>query len=89
MAVSQARKAELIKEYGRNEQDSGSPEVQVAILTENIREMTEHMKDNKHDYSSRRGLMGMVSKRTRLTTYLKRTDRDAYLKLIDRLGLRK
>lgn len=89
MAVSQARKAELIKEYGRNEQDSGSPQVQVAILTENIRELTEHMKDNKHDYSSRRGLMGMVSKRTRLTNYLKRTDRDAYLNLIDRLGLRK
>ncbi|MCA9280578.1 MAG: 30S ribosomal protein S15 [Phycisphaeraceae bacterium] len=89
MAISQARKAELMKDYGRNEHDSGSPEVQVAILTENIRELTEHMKDNKHDYSSRRGLMGMVSKRTRLTNYLKRTDRDSYLKLIDRLGLRK
>lgn len=89
MAISQERKTALIKEYGRNPSDSGSPEVQVAILTESIRDLTEHLKENKHDYSSRRGLMGMVSKRTRLTTYLRRTDRDAYLKLIDRLGLRK
>lgn len=89
MAISTEKKATLIKDYGRGPSDTGSPEVQVAILTESIRDLTEHLKENKHDFSSRRGLMGMVSKRTRLTNYLRRTDRDAYLKLIERLGLRK
>ncbi len=89
MAISVARRAELIKDYQRTDGDTGSPEVQVALLTENIREMTEHLKEHKHDFSSRRGLLGMVSKRTRLTTYLKSKDRERYQTLIQSLGLRR
>jgi small subunit ribosomal protein S15 len=89
MAISAARRAELIKDFQRTDGDTGSPEVQVALLTENIREMTEHLKEHKHDFSSRRGLLGMVSKRTRLTGYLKSKDRDRYQTLIQSLGLRK
>ena len=79
----------MVKDYSRHDGDTGSPEVQVAILTERIRDLTEHMKDHKHDFHSRRGLQLMVSKRNRLSAYLKRTDRERYLKLIERLGLRK
>ena len=89
MAISAARRAELVKEYQRTDGDTGSPEVQVALLTENIREMTEHLKVHKHDFSSRRGLLGMVSKRSRLTEYLKRKDRERYQQLIQSLGLRR
>ncbi len=89
MAISDARKAEIIKEYATHEGDTGSPEVQMAVLTENIRELTEHMKEHRHDFSSRRGLLAMVSKRNRLSAYLKKTDRDRYLALIQKLGLRK
>ncbi|MEM9082388.1 MAG: 30S ribosomal protein S15 [Planctomycetota bacterium] len=89
MAISKERRAELIKKYARSEGDTGSPEVQVAILTENIRELTEHLKEHKHDYSTRRGLLGMVSKRQRLTSYLRKKDLNRYQELIKSLGLRK
>ncbi|MCA9292873.1 MAG: 30S ribosomal protein S15 [Phycisphaerales bacterium] len=87
--IAQERRTQLVKDYSRHDGDTGSPEVQVAILTERIRDLTEHMKDHKHDFHSRRGLQLMVSKRNRLSAYLKRTDRERYLKLIERLGLRK
>lgn len=89
MAISAERRSEIVKKFQTREGDTGSPEVQVALLTENIRELTEHMKEHKHDYSTRRGLMGMVSRRRRLTTYLQRVDRTRYQKLIEELGLRK
>ncbi len=89
MAISAERRQEIISEYKTKEGDTGSPEVQVALLTENIRDLTEHLKMHKHDYSSQRGLLQMVSKRTRLTRYLQKTDRERYLKLIKQLGLRK
>lgn len=89
MAISAERREELITEYRTHEGDTGSPEVQVALLTENIRDLTEHLKSHKHDFASRRGLLGMVSRRTRLTSYLKRVDNDRYASLINRLGLRK
>jgi small subunit ribosomal protein S15 len=89
MNITAERKAEVVKEYQRNDKDSGSPEVQVAVLTTRIKELTEHLKVHKHDYASRRGLLQMVSKRSRLLRYLAREDRQAYLNLIKRLGLRK
>jgi small subunit ribosomal protein S15 len=89
MAISAERRAEIISEYKRHEGDTGSPEVQVALLTENIRALTDHLKDHKHDFASRRGLLQMVSRRNHLNKYLKRTDRERYQTLIKRLGLRK
>lgn len=89
MAISDERRTQLIAEYRRTDDDTGSPEVQAALLTESIRDLTEHLKEHKKDYGSRRGLLRMVSKRNRLTGYLRRTDRDRYLTLIERLGLRK
>lgn len=89
MSISDARRTELVKEYGINNKDTGSAEVQVAVLTERIRELSEHIKQHKQDFSSRRGLNQMVSRRTRLTEYLKENDRTRYEKLIGRLGLRK
>lgn len=89
MAISTERRAQIIEEYKLHDGDTGSPEVQVALLTENIRDLTEHLKEHKHDFSSRRGLLQMVSKRNRLSNYLRRNDRDRYLKLIKSLGLRK
>ncbi len=89
MPISEQRRIEIVNEYKTHPTDSGSPEVQVALLTENIRDLTEHLKDHKHDFSGKRGLLAMVSRRTRLTNYLKRTERERYLKLINRLGLRK
>ncbi len=73
----------------RHEKDSGSPEVQIAVLTARIGQLTEHLKKHDHDYLNRRGLIMMVGKRNRLLRYLARTDHDAYVALIDRLGLRK
>lgn len=84
-----AKKLELIKEYGRSEGDTGSPEVQVAILTTRIRELTEHLRVNPKDHHSRRGLLKMVGKRRNLLAYLKKKDIERYRALIDRLGLRK
>ncbi|MEM8739163.1 MAG: 30S ribosomal protein S15 [Planctomycetota bacterium] len=89
MSITAQRKAEVIKEYQRDENDSGSPEVQVAILTHRVRELTEHLKTHKHDYASQRGLLQMVSTRSRLLRYLARIDRQRYLDLIKKLGLRK
>nr|MBP3598915.1 30S ribosomal protein S15 [Eubacterium sp.] len=83
------RKAEIIKEYGRTPNDTGSPEVQVALLTERINTLTEHLKENKKDHHSRRGLLKMVGKRRGLLDYLKKTDLEGYRTLIARLGLRK
>ena len=83
------RKAEIIKEYGRTPSDTGSPEVQVALLTGRINVLTEHLKENKKDHHSRRGLLKMVGKRRGLLDYLKRTDLEGYRTLIARLGLRK
>ena len=82
-------RVKLIADNRRHGKDSGSPEVQVALLTERINDLTEHLKEHDHDYSSRRGLSMMVSKRTRLTNYLRDTHRDRYMELIKRLGLRK
>jgi small subunit ribosomal protein S15 len=87
--ISKEKKAELIAAYGRKEGDTGSPEVQIAILTERIRELTEHLKANPKDHHSRRGLLMMVGQRRGLLTYLKKTDLDGYRALIEKLGLRK
>ena len=87
--IAAARRQELIKEHRRSEGDTGSPEVQVAVLTERIRELTEHLRSHKHDYASRRGLLLMVGKRGRLLKYLSVTRRDDSQALIKRLGLRK
>ncbi len=89
MAIAAVRKQEIIQDFRRHEGDSGSPEVQVAILTDQIRDLTDHLRTHKHDYASRRGLLLMVGKRNRLLKYLARTRREDYLALIKRLGLRK
>lgn len=87
--ISKEKKAEIIKEYGRTPEDTGSPEVQVAILTERIRELTEHLKVNKKDHHSRRGMLKMIGQRRNLLAYLQKKDIDAYRNLIERLGLRR
>lgn len=89
MALSKERKAELVKKFGKNEKDTGSVQVQVALLTEQINALTAHMKANHNDASSKRALSVLVGQRRSLLDYLIRTDRDAYLKLIVELGLRK
>ncbi|HBS30066.1 MAG TPA: 30S ribosomal protein S15 [Phycisphaerales bacterium] len=89
MPISSERRLKIVSEYRTHGADTGSPEVQVALLTEDIRDLTEHMKVHQHDYATKRGLMAKVSRRTRLTNYLKRIDRERYLTLIQRLGLRK
>lgn len=88
MAISKERKAELIKEYGKDANDSGSAEVQVAILTERIRELTEHVKVHKKDHHTRRGLLMLVGKRRRLLSYIKERDIENYRDLIAKLGIR-
>ena len=82
-------KAEIIKEYGKTPADTGSTEVQVAILTYRIKDLTEHLKTHKKDHHSRRGLLKMVGKRRGLLDYLKSKDIEAYRQLIERLGIRK
>ena len=89
MALAKSRKEELVKEFGRGNKDTGSVEVQVAILTEEIKELTEHLKEHKHDFHSKRGLLQKVGKRKSLLEYLKKTDVVRYRKLIEKLGLRK
>jgi small subunit ribosomal protein S15 len=89
MSITQERKAELIKEFGRAEGDTGSPEVQISILTERIRNLTEHLKDHKKDFHSRRGLLIMVGQRRGLLDYLRRKDQARYEDLIKTLGLRR
>ena len=87
--TTKERKAEIIKEYGKSEGDTGSPEVQIALLTERIRDLTEHLKVNQKDHHSRRGLLKMVGKRRALLEYLKKNDIEGYRNLIARLGIRK
>lgn len=87
--MTNAEKQAIIKEFAVHEGDTGSPEVQVAILTRRINELTEHFKVHKHDYHSYRGLMQMVGHRKKLLAYLKRKDLERYKALIARLGLRK
>ncbi len=82
-------KAEIIAEYRLTETDTGSPEVQVALLTERINHLTQHMKENRHDYHSNRGLLKMVGRRRNLLAYLQKKDVERYRALIARLGLRK
>ena len=87
--ISKEKKQAIIAEYGRTEGDTGSPEVQVAVLTERIRELTEHLKVNPKDHHSRRGLLKMVGQRRGLLDYLRRKDIEGYRTLIARLGIRK
>ncbi len=87
--MNKEEKQAIIADYRRGDSDTGSPEVQVAILTRKINALTEHMKANKKDFSTRRGLLQMVSSRRRLLDYLKRKDQSRYVELIKRLGLRK
>ncbi|QBG49284.1 30S ribosomal protein S15 [Verrucomicrobia bacterium S94] len=89
MAMDQAVKAEIKNEFKRGEQDTGSVEVQVALLTTRIKELTEHLKTHKKDHSSRRGLIMMVNKRRKLLSYLQKKDDARYKELINKLGLRK
>ena len=84
-----ANKQETIKEYQRADNDTGSPEVQIALLTKRIKELTEHFKIHKKDFQGRRGLLMLVGQRKRLLQYLKNEDADRYKNLIERLGLRK
>jgi small subunit ribosomal protein S15 len=89
MAVTSQDKSKLIAEYQRGNRDTGSPEVQVALLTQRINGLTDHFKSNVKDHHSRRGLLRMVSRRRKLLDYLKTRNADSYRALIDRLGLRK
>lgn len=87
--IAKEKKQAIIKEYARTEGDTGSPEVQIAILTARISELTEHLKENKKDHHSRRGMLKMIGQRRGLLAYLKKTDIERYRALIERLGLRK
>jgi small subunit ribosomal protein S15 len=89
MSIAKAQKEEIIKEFGRHQDDTGSPEVQIALLTTRISELTEHLQDHTHDESSRRGLLKMVGQRRRLLTYLRREDYQRYVAITDRMGLRR
>ena len=89
MAITKDRKTEIIDSYRREPNDTGSPEVQIALLTARITELTEHLRTHKKDHASRRGLLKMVSKRSGLLSYLRNKDRNRYLSIIGRLGLRK
>ena len=89
MSITKERKQEVIGEYQRGGADTGSPEVQIAILTTRINSLTGHLKTHKKDYASRRGLLMMVSRRRRLLDYLKKVTPERYLEILKRLGLRK
>lgn len=89
MRLNKEEKNKLIDEYHRHKTDTGSPEVQVAILSRRIEQLTDHLRTHKHDESSRRGLLKMVGRRRRLLTYLKSEDASAYLTLTDKLGIRR
>ncbi len=89
MALNAAKKAEIVREYQRGEGDTGSPEVQVALLTANIEQLRDHFESHKQDHHSRRGLIRMVNQRRNLLDYLKRKDQARYAELIKRLGLRR
>lgn len=89
MALDKASKEEIIQEYKRHGDDTGSPEVQIAILTTRILELTDHLRTHKHDESSRRGLLKLVGRRRRLLAYLRRKDYQSYLALTEKLKIRK
>ncbi len=88
MALDTAKKEALVKQFGRNDTDTGSSEVQIALLTARIVELTEHLKTHKKDHASRLGLLKLVGQRRRLMRYLKRTNRESYLKTIEALSIR-
>ena len=87
--MTKERKQEIIKAYGRNEQDTGSPEVQIALLTDRINHLTEHLKSHQKDHHSRRGMLMLIGRRRGLLNYLKSQDIDAYRELIAKLGIRR
>lgn len=89
MSITKDQKQQLIAEYRQSDEDTGSPEVQIAVLSKRIDELTEHLRTHKQDHHSRRGLLQMVGKRRRLLEYLKREDIERYRTLIGRLGLRR
>ena len=89
MSLSAEVKASVVEQYRQSDTDTGSPEVQVALLTARIKHLTDHFATHKHDHHSRRGMLAMVNQRRKLLDYLKRTDVDSYRSLIQRLGLRK
>ncbi len=89
MALQRAQKDDIISGFRVHETDTGSPEVQIAVLTQRIKDLTEHMKEHKHDYHTQRGLLAMVGRRKRMLSYLKKTDIARYRSLIERLGLRR
>lgn len=89
MSIAKEEKARVVEEYRRDESDSGSPEIQVAVLTHRIMALTEHLRSNKKDHASRRGLLMMVSKRRRHLNYLAKTSPETYKNLVQRLKLRK
>lgn len=89
MTLDTATKNELIKEFARHENDTGSPEVQIAILTTRIAQLTDHLREHKHDESSRRGLLKLVGRRRRLLTYIRSKDYQRYQALTDRLNIRR
>lgn len=87
--ITKEKKTQILKDFALKEGDTGSPEVQIALLTANINNLTEHMKEHKHDYHSYRGLMKMIGRRRNMLNYLRNEDVDRYRSLLDRLGLRK
>ena len=87
--MDKAKKTEIIKKYARKEGDTGSPEVQIAVLSARISELTEHLRNNKKDNSTRRGLLAMVALRKKLLTYLERENRDKYIEITTELGIRR
>ncbi len=89
MSLDSATKKQIISEYGSSPEDTGSPEVQIAMLTRRISDLTEHLKSHKHDHHSRRGLLILVGQRRRLLQYLQRTDIARYRSIIERLGIRR
>jgi small subunit ribosomal protein S15 len=89
MTISKENKQEVIEQFRKQDGDTGSPEVQIALFTKRINALTEHMRSRTRDYSSRRGLLGLVSRRRRLLDYLRREDPQKYLDIIGRLGIRK
>lgn len=89
MSLTVEQKAEIVKEFGREEGDTGSPEVQIALLTKNLAELQGHFKEHKKDHHSRRGLLRMVSQRRKLLDYLKKKDETRYLAIVEKLGIRR
>jgi len=89
MAITKEQKAEIISQFAQSEGDTGSPEVQIALLTARINYLTEHLKQHRKDHASRRGLLMLVARRNKLLRYLRDNDRERYLRLTERLGLRR